>query len=1167
MSSRDHFHPIVAQMMPSAEQEPAIMVRGRDVVVTAGAGSGKTRTLVARYLALLAEGCPLRGAIAITFTEKAAREMRNRVRDQIRRYLETPDLPEAERKRWQELYGGLDAARIGTIHGLCSEILHSHPAEADVDPRFAVLDEGQSSLLQRQAVDGALGWAAEDPDLVPLFGLLGERGLRETLAALLRRRLDAAEAFSQMPGDVLAGWQAVLVARQAQDLTGLTARPDWGDASSVVRSNQASATDDLLEIQRRTAVAALRGAEGREIPDRLAFLASLGEIKVSGGRIGSWPGGKEQLEEVRAALKTLRGLWGGAKVLQLTLTPLDAALANAMPGLRACFEFTCDRYAALKREREALDFDDLEAGALALLEGNAEVRTRWSDEAAALLVDEFQDTNDRQRRLVRCLNGRSNVGTLQRWNIRTLPTAGDGGKLFIVGDAKQSIYRFRGADVTVFREERERTARAGGAVLSLDTSYRAHRELLEGLNDLLRPVLGEDTDSSRPWAEPFARLYPHRETAGPGFTAPHIEVHLALGTKGEGGLERAADALAARVASLIEEQEIFVGGDEGQRRLGYGDVALLCRASTSFAAYEDALERAGIPFLTVAGRGFYGRPEIRDLLNALSALADPTDDLALAGLLRSPALALSDAALYHLITAGRGREFQPLNVGTLGRWSVQTGVAPPHLWDILREFGPSLPGEDGERAAHAADLIAGLHAQAGRAPVADLLKAFLDLTGYRAALIAAGQTRSARNVAKLLADAHASGLVGVGEFLEYVGELRDSGAREGEARATAEGAVQIMSVHAAKGMEFPVVVLGDISYRPPSRSGILFDADLGVLLPQRNDDKTPATVYLLAKQIADDQEAAESDRLLYVAATRAREKLILSGCTTPNKDGGLGASSGWLKRMDETGSLRVSDCDPGVDEEVTEPHRLDLSVGGAAVVCVVYGPSGATERARREAPSPPPEPAVQLPPPLLAPVLPEPARADDRTAERERDPGQRVWRVVPPETRLNAPPWVVGTLVHEALAAWRFPGADGLFDRWVEAQARGYGLTDPHRLADAVAKCRGLLLRLREHPLYEEMAGAERRLHETPYSWITEDGKVESGAIDVLYLRGGAWTIVEFKTDRVTDLDALEELIEREGYLAQVERYRKAVGQLAAGRPQVILCFLDCAAAVHLHQL
>jgi superfamily I DNA/RNA helicase len=150
-------HPIVQMMAPSSEQEPAITARDRDVVVTAGAGTGKTRTLVARYLSLLADGLPLRSIVAITFTEKAAREMRNRVREQMRQYLAAGPVDAA---RWEDLYQELDAARISTIHGLCAEILRAHPAEAGLDPRFDVLDEAQSRLLMSAALDEALAWPA-----------------------------------------------------------------------------------------------------------------------------------------------------------------------------------------------------------------------------------------------------------------------------------------------------------------------------------------------------------------------------------------------------------------------------------------------------------------------------------------------------------------------------------------------------------------------------------------------------------------------------------------------------------------------------------------------------------------------------------------------------------------------------------------------------------------------------------------------------------------------------------------------------------------------------------------------------------------------------------------------------------------------------------------------
>ncbi len=204
-------HPIVAQMQPSDEQRPAVLARGCDVAVTAGAGAGKTRTLVARYLGLLADEIPLHSIVAITFTIKAAREMRNRVRHEIRQYLWRDDLTDGERRRWRDAYEQLDAARIGTIHSLCAEILRHHPAAAGIDPRFEMLEEGQMALLQAQAVDVALGWAADQDDVAFLFGAYGELALRGLVASMLKTRLDVEEARAHLPDDLWSVWEPALV--------------------------------------------------------------------------------------------------------------------------------------------------------------------------------------------------------------------------------------------------------------------------------------------------------------------------------------------------------------------------------------------------------------------------------------------------------------------------------------------------------------------------------------------------------------------------------------------------------------------------------------------------------------------------------------------------------------------------------------------------------------------------------------------------------------------------------------------------------------------------------------------------------------------------------------------------------------------------------------------
>jgi ATP-dependent helicase/nuclease subunit A len=716
------------------------------------------------------------------------------------------------------------------------------------------------------------------------------------------------------------------------------------------------------------------------------------------------------------------------------------------------------------------------------------------------------------------------------------------GRLFVVGDAKQSIYRFRGADVTVFRAERERIEAEGGAVLDIDVCYRAHRDLVKGLNELLRPVLGEEADESRPWAEPFARLRHHREEAGPGFVPAHVELHLTVGTKADGALDRAADALAGRLVELVEASDLQIEVEGQLVPLDYGHIAILCRASTSFGAYEDALERAGVPFLTVAGRGFYTRPEVRDLLNALQALADPTDDLALAGLLRSPALALSDAALYELCELRRN------------------GGQKVSLWEVLLDPDNGMRGDDRSRVQRAAGIIYDLHDQVGRAPVADVIKAFLDATDYRAALIQAGQARGARNVAKLLSDAHTSGIVGVGEFVEYVTGLRDTGTREGEARATGEGVVQIMSVHAAKGLEFPVVVIGDATYGRGGGKSVLVDEKLGVLLPAKDDDDELAAVYHLGKDRSDDQEDAESDRLLYVAATRAREKLILSGIMGLKKDGSPSKLGGWLGKLSVAECLGLAGRTIDHDEEGKRALQMEMQVGKTPISCTIYEPQCTWDHPRREAPSKAEQPET-LPPPLLKRLVAGEEHADERTKDRDRRPPRRVWRVVPTAKRPTAPAWVVGKLVHEALESWRFP-KDG-FEAWVEARARQHGIADSAQLKDAGRETRRFLSRFQDHSLYSEMDGADRRLHEVPYS-RTVDGRVENGIIDALYQRDGTWTIVEFKTDELRDEAELNSLLDREDYLEQAERYTAAVEGLVGQRPRSILCLLNYDSQVRL---
>jgi ATP-dependent helicase/nuclease subunit A len=713
---------ILSLLQLKGRQAEAATTRGIDVAVTAGAGSGKTRALVGRFLSLLEEGWPLRSLVAITFTEKAAREMRTRIRSTIEQWL--AEGVAADRDLWESAFAELDAARIGTIHSLCAAILRAHPAEAGVDPAFAVLEENAAAILKARAVELALAWAMSDPCAAQLFGLLGEYRLRTAVTALLERRLDAAPAFDLVDGELLDRWAGELAA-WLEARMGVSA---WLDSLDVLRTVQARKPGDKLETARRAVlthwdeVCAARTEQDWDIV--FAGLIALRGSISTGGAKGNWEA--DDLATARGAMATLRTHYDDQIAPLVSKKKpvswiLDRQVAEALPDLCRLFKQAVAVYQRWKDEGQALDFDDLEMRAAMLLIENPAVRARWQSEINAVLVDEFQDTNERQRRIVYALIG--------------FPKS-QAGSLFVVGDAKQSIYRFRGADVTVFRRVQTDVTAAGGQHIDLDLTFRPHKPLLTVTNALLQPILGTQDDPTRPYDVPFAPLRAHRPSPAEGIREPFIELHLGIGGDADEGRRAVAAGLSQRLVELCESEGVK-----------WGQVALLFRASTHFDDYEDALERADIPFVTVAGRGFYDRPEVRDLLNALSAIADPSDDLALAGLLRSPAFGLTDAALYLL------------------RWGPDGERRP--MWAALNGDLAGLDPTDTARAERARKTIAGLHELVGRTPVGEILKRFLDATYYRAALrLAPGGERPHRNVDKLLADAHRSGLVSVGEFLE-----------------------------------------------------------------------------------------------------------------------------------------------------------------------------------------------------------------------------------------------------------------------------------------------------------------------------------------------------------------------------------------------------------------
>ncbi len=1104
------------------QQKDAVFNENAAIVVTAGAGSGKTRSLVGRYLRLLERGYPLRSVLAITFTDKAAREMRSRIRNALSQVKESHLLATNTQVNHGSLSDpdgqsslNIDSARIGTIHSLCAEILRQYPAEAGLDPAFTVLEEGLATALKVEAIDSALVWAANDAESVTLFGRLKESELRQALGILLDQRLDVLLGESNFDS-ILQNYLDPHLDSQV-----------WLAALAHLATCNAKTSDDKLELARREVLARWDESQSaRAAKDwgvLFARLADLRKATSTQGKKDNWNEG--DLESARESMNELRQFYDEKLkfLAEKTRFALDEQVAALLPALARLLKQVSQEYRRLKDERQSLDFDDLEGRAAHLLTNQAAVRDSMKTDLRAVLVDEFQDTNERQRQIVYALTGfnphplaaKHDRGAQEsQLSHRELDGPQQSAKvdLFVVGDSKQSIYKFRGADVSIFRQVQADVLNSGGERLDLDLTFRAHRELLETLNQLLAPVLGETDDPERPYLVPFAPLRPHRSLpAREQIRPPYVEIHLGLGENAEDGRQIASTALAARLRELHEVE-----------KFAWGDIALLFRASSAFSAYETALEAAGIPFVTVAGRGFYDRPEIRDLLNALIAIADPSNDLALVGLLRSPAFAIPDAEIYQL-------RFSSL---------PKPGDGQP-MWPAL--VASSIPSHQ-----RAAAILAELGTFAGRAPAAAVLKHLLDLTGYRAILSSVPNgARMLRNVEKLLSDAHRSHLTSLPAFLAYIRTLRDVGLREGEASADSQtsGAVQLMTVHKAKGLEFPLTVLADASYEPRPRSTKVQLTPDGLLLDLKEGDFHP-TAWQIAARHQDNLEDAEDRRLLYVAATRAREKLLISGHVKAKKDGSI-TVPGWLGKL---GLEQIK-----IPVEMSAPQHTRLEELGLTIS--LYPLSPVETNYHKPAPTFPASFPSQ--PDLVAPIIPIASVSDEKIRAIESDPPQRVWRIVPSAKQPHAPAWVVGKLVHASLRLWRFPSPtqptypDSDYDSFLRPFILESGLTDPSEIQAAFHETRRLMKRFQAHPLFTELDSAERH-HEIPY--YTSGGH---GVIDLLYRKRDDWIILDFKTDRADSAEHARAIIQQRDYSGQLNRYIQAIQTQLGLTPRAQLVFLN----------
>lgn len=1111
-------------MNPTDEQRLAVETHDRALLVEAGAGTGKTWVLVQRFLHLLAAhpAWPLESLIAITFTEKAAREMRTRLRAEIERKAQA----DSENSLWQTHRRALDRLQVSTVHSLCARLLRENALAAALDPRFQVLDEQAADLLKEEAIRQTLQVLdTHDHAALDLLGSLRVRDLRDEMASMLGKRGTMHELFRKLPEPeaLLAEWKKALENMQ-QGLWQkcLVDNPDLQPVLEQLRYTPIEDPTDKLAESVQHAQEGLRVlSSGNLLEAATHWLA----INLTGGKATAW-GGKDAVQDLKDDLRLLRE---AAKTLDKAgalqeIGEADAQAAQHLQLWQALWEVLDEQYAQLKEAQQALDFDDLELLTVDLLEKSprAPRLQAFLDGLNQLMVDEFQDTNLVQQRIVYAL------------------APPESPRLFVVGDAKQSIYRFRQAQVSIFNATAQDIhAQADAPVAKLSTSFRTHTALVDAVNALFAHML-------RPLGTEHA---PYEATPGPLTAARSspitldkpVEMLLIPLETPDGEKVNAEEArlwearwIAHRLKSLREEGLLVWDKQARQYRpFAYRDAAVLFRATTNLPLYEGEFKAAGLPYLTVSGRGYFDRPEVQDLIALLAALANPADDLNLAIALRSPLFSFSDETLYQL------------------RWHTPEGTRAAE--PIPYQHALAHPPETGQPAhvQRAGQILTGLWQRAGRVEVWALLHHALEQTAFETILaLYDGETGRCRtNVEKFLALARDRGGVSLPRFLSQLRELHAREAREGEAqgREPESGVVQLMSIHASKGLEFPVVVVADLGKVKSGGFGtpyLLHDPAFGLACKVRdnNGDWNAPAGYSWAKWQHDQMEEAESKRLFYVACTRAADLLILTGKT--------GAKNTWLTQALQAWEVPE---DGEVDEVLATAHyalRVHRPLDTLADLPVSIAPATSSPGFETV-------PVLAQPLPSSAHPLPVSVTRLDALLQRERDevpPLRPAMRKEKSGAEVSqAPNYQVGNLVHRALAQWTcLEYSETRLGIYLANQATRLGLPRSAQ-TDAIQKATRMLRRFKAHALYTTIQTAQVRQTEVPFTLQSPIGLLH-GVIDLLYQdAAGLWHLVDWKTEWVS---ANEREAHVARHLTQMAVYAQAVQQILRVSPLVRLCFL-----------
>jgi len=879
------------------QYEAAVRRAGENTVLTSGAGCGKTLVLARRFNELIMQygrgkSSPFEHLVALTFTDKAADEMVRRVRLLLLEMLKRTKPGDVQtRRQFADWITELPAAHISTIHSFCASLLRRYAIEAGIDPDFTVCaDELLTSQLLSEAAEQAILQAVEagDPETLELLTHADMKWVARFVKRLLEKRLFWNAKDYDSAEKILSGWEKLRLKMRDEKIASLREDDDLQGDLDYLRKCPCRDESDILAALRNETLPIIEQILNQ--PDGIEA-GPIGSLRIPPGNAGkasAW-GSKEQAKQYR---NTLSKVIKQFRELDIYFQPIPANPIDkeAARFLTALINLACqarETYNQQKRTMGMVDFDDLIDFTAKLLLDNPDVRSSLQRRVCQLLVDECQDVDPYQLEML------SNLISDQTGRPTNI--------VALIGDVKQSIYHFRGVDVEQFSRL---CRRFGLKEVPLGTTFRMHRAGVSFINHLFSQLM-----------ENYEPITSARQEVP---AKPSVEILLTEVPPGAGAddiAESQAELIAEKIAQIVEDGEkiVFDSKSRKWRPARFGDFAILFARMTKSLDYEHALEQRGIPYYVVGGVGFFQQQETYDMLNALRAIDNPFDDIALFGLLRSEVFGLDDNVLLHIASSCRPPYF-------------------PHL--TSKALAERLVPLEYEQLCFAHDLLERLHHIKDATGPAGIIEEILSQTGYAGVLLVqpAGKRRLG-NVRQLITAArswHQAGNGTLADFIRQYSDLALDNIRYEQAAVIGadEDVVRIMTIHKAKGLEFPIVIVPELNVGVGKRrDNILFSRDWGITFSppkQFEQDVQRPISNQLAGLVEREHLQAEEIRKMYVAFTRHKDYLILVGADCHNKDGGFKERGSCLDKLDAV--FNIADAVESGRNEIKYDKRYSIRI-------------------------------------------------------------------------------------------------------------------------------------------------------------------------------------------------------------------------------------------------